>query len=97
MRLHNHIPRDPCLALQTIDVLREQLQQQSFLVQQIDKRVRDGRPVLPRVQLLRQGIERQRVLPEVIDVEDGFRVGEIEPLEIGVEPRFWGAEVGDTG
>jgi hypothetical protein len=59
--------------------------------------MRNGRSVLPRVQLLRQGVERQRVLPEVIDVEDGFCVGEIEPLEIGVEPRFWRAEVGDTG
>ena len=57
----------------------------------------DGRAVFAWIQLLGEGVERQRVLAEVVDVEDGLGVGEVEALEVGVETRLRRAKVWDAG
>lgn len=97
MRLDDLVVWHARLALQAVDVLREQLEQQALLVQQRYERVCDGRPVVARVQLLRERVEGLWVVAEVGDVEDGFGVGELQPLEVGVEARLWRAKVWYAG
>jgi hypothetical protein len=94
MRFDNHVIRYAGFALQAVDVLREELQQQTLLVQKRDERVCNCRSVFPRVQLLRQGVERLGVIAEVGYVEDGLGVGQFEAREVGVETCVFGAEVG---
>jgi hypothetical protein len=43
-----------------------------------------------------ESVEREWVFAEVVECEDGFGIWKFEPLEVGVESRLWGAEVGDT-
>lgn len=43
-----------------------------------------------------QGVKWKRIAAKVVEREDGFSVREIEPLEVGVEAGFWGAEVGNS-
>jgi hypothetical protein len=66
-------------------------------MQQRDKGMCDRRPVVPRVELLRERVEGQWVFGEVLEFEDGFGVREIEALKVGVESCVGGAEVGDAG
>lgn len=93
MCLHNQIPWHSSLALQAIDILSEQLQQQSLLVKQVYKRVCDCRSEFPRIQLLRKRVERFWLVAEVRYVEHSLGVGKIEAGEIGIQARFWRSEV----
>jgi hypothetical protein len=97
MSLHNHVSRHSRLALQAINILREQLQQQSLFVQQLDERVRYRGPEFARIKLMRECVERFRVVSEVGDIEDGFSIGEIEAREIGIEACIWRSEVWYSG
>lgn len=92
--LYNLVARHARLALETINILREQLEQQSLLMQQVCKRVRNRRPELARIQFLRECVKRLGVVAEEGNVEDGLWVGQIEPREIGIQPRVRRAEIG---
>lgn len=83
--------------LQAVDVLGEELEEQALVVQQLYKRVRDGRAVVARVEFLSECVEGLGVVAEEGDVEDGFCVGELQPREVGVEARLWGAKVWYAG
>lgn len=67
------------------------------MVQECDGGVCECGAVLSGVQLVGEGIEGVGVLPEVADVEDGFSVGEVQALQVGVETGSGRAEVGDAG
>ncbi|KAK5146947.1 Glucosamine-6-phosphate isomerase (Glucosamine-6-phosphate deaminase) (GNPDA) (GlcN6P deaminase) [Rachicladosporium monterosium] len=69
VRFHDLVVRYACFPLQAVYVLREQLQQQAFVVQQPDEGVSDRWSVLARIQLVRQGVERLGVLFEEADIE----------------------------
>jgi len=85
------------LALQAVDVLREQLQQQALFVQERDKAVCDCGSELSRIEIVGEGVEGEGILSEVGDVEHGFGVREIELCEVGIEASGRRAEVGDAG
>lgn len=89
MCLNDPIAWDACLALQAVDVLGEELEQEPLLVQQVYERVCDCRAIFAGVQLLREGVEGQRVLSEEGQLEDGLGVGQVQALEVGVQPRLW--------
>jgi hypothetical protein len=93
MCLYDLVSWDAGLALQTVDVLGEQLEEQPFLVQQTYEGMGDGRSVVAGVQLLGEGVEGQRVAAEVANVEDGLGVGEVEAREVCVQARVGGPEV----
>lgn len=84
MGLDHHVLWKPRLELQTIDVLREELQQQALVMKQFDERVRNRRPVLSWKQLLCQCVERQRILPEVAYIKHSLRVREVQAREIRI-------------
>lgn len=44
---------------------------------------------LARVELLREDVEGLGVLSEVVDVEDGLGVGQVQAREVVVEARLW--------
>ncbi|KAH9825363.1 hypothetical protein Tdes44962_MAKER10219, partial [Teratosphaeria destructans] len=72
--------------------------QQALVLQQAQEGVRGRRAVAwAWVQLPRQRVEGFRAGAEVGEVEDGFRVGEAEAREVGVEAGGRGAEVWDPG
>lgn len=75
MRLYDLVIRHSRLALQAVNVLREQFQQEPLLTQQIYEGVCDGGSELSRVQFLCKNIERERVVPKVVESEDCFGVG----------------------
>lgn len=62
MSLYDLVTRNSSCPLQTIDVLREQLQQESLVIQQTDERVSYGRPVFPRIQLMGKSVKGKRIL-----------------------------------
>lgn len=81
---------DPSLTfLQPVDVLRVHAQQQAFVMQHADEVVDVVGPVAAGIQSLRQGEEWQRVIGEVIDVEDGLRVGDVELLQVSIQACSW--------
>lgn len=84
------------LAFQTVDVLREEPEELALLVQERDKGMRDCRPVPARIQFVCEGVEGERVLAKIGNVEDGFGVGKVEARKVGVEACVWGAEVGNA-
>lgn len=49
-------------------------------------------PVASGIQSLGQGEEGQRVAGEVVDVEDGLRVGDVVSLQVGIQARSWSPE-----
>lgn len=71
-------------AIQTVDVLCEVLKQEGLLVEKCYEGVRDCWPVLPRVEFVGESVEGERVLAKVGDVEDSFRVWQIEACEVGI-------------
>lgn len=78
--------------LQAVDVLRVHAQQQAFVVEHADEVVDVVGPVASRIQSLSQGEERQRVVGEEVDVEDGLWVGNIVLLQVGIQARSWSPE-----
>lgn len=78
--------------LQPVDVLRVHAQQQALVVQHADEVVDVVGPVAPGVERLGQGEERLRVVGEVVDVEDGLRVGNVVLLQVGVQARSRSSE-----
>ena len=72
--LNNFIIRNPCLTLQTIDVLRKQLQKQSLIGQQANERMGYGRSVLPWIQFMGKHVERKGIVAEERDVENRFGI-----------------------
>jgi hypothetical protein len=72
MCLNDLLPWCSSLSFQAIDILREQFQQQPFVVQQLDEGVCYGGTVFTGVKLVSEGVERERILAEVGDVEDSF-------------------------
>lgn len=70
--------------LQAIDVLGVHAEQQAFLVQHTDKVMDVVGPVSARVQLFGQREERTRVIGEVVDIEDGFGVGNVVLFQVGI-------------
>lgn len=57
------------------------------MVEHADEVVDVVGPVASWIQSLGQGEEWQRVIGEEVDVEDGLRVGNIVPLQVGIQAR----------
>lgn len=74
MRLHDLVSRHSSLALQTINVLSEELQQQPLVVQQLYEGMRYRRPVFARIQFMCECVEGERIVAEVADIEDCLSV-----------------------
>lgn len=71
--------------LQPVDVLRVHAQQQAFVMEHADEVVDVVGPVVAGIQSLCQGEEWQWVVGEVVDVEDGLRVGDAVLLQLGIQ------------
>lgn len=84
--------RLPLTLLQPVDVLRVHAQQQAFVMEHADEVVDVVGPVAAGIQSLGQGEERQRVGGEVVDVEDGLRVGDVVSLQVGIQARSRSSE-----
>lgn len=84
--------RLPLTLLQPVDVLRVHAQQQAFVMEHADEVVDVVGPVAAGIQSLGQGEERQRVGGEVVDVEDGLRVGDVVLLQVGIQARSRSSE-----
>lgn len=69
----------------SVDVLRKYPLKEIFAVEEGDEMVRESGGEFSGPELGGEGIERERVLAEEGDIEDVFRVGEVEPGERGVE------------
>lgn len=82
----------PLTFLQPVDVLGVHPQKQPFVVKHVDKVVYVVRSVAPGIERLGQGEERLRVVGEVINVENGFRVRDVVLLQVGVKARSRGSE-----
>lgn len=52
MSFYNLVCWHPCFSVETVDVLREKLQQQTFVRKQAHKRMRDCWPVFARIKLM---------------------------------------------
>lgn len=96
MRLDEFYRGEAGLALERVDVLREAFQEELFFVQQLDEGMGQGRAEFAGQQFLGEGEERAGVFAEVIDVEDGLWVREVEAREVCVETGVWGAEIWDA-
>lgn len=72
MRLDDHLAWHSCFPLQAVDILGEQLEEQALVIQQLGKGMGDRRAVATGVKLMRESVERQRVIAEVGYVEDSF-------------------------
>src|SRR4051794_138583 len=77
MSLDDHVAWHTSLTLEAVDVLSEMLQQHALVVEQLDKRMRDGRAIATRVQFMRQGVEWLGVFPEKSNVKDSFGLGQV--------------------
>jgi hypothetical protein len=96
MCLDDILPLHSRKPLQRINILRKHTQQHPPVLQQPHKRVRQRRLVRPWIQRLCKRVKGLRVLPKILQRKDGFRVRQFERLEIGIESRPGGAEVGDA-
>jgi hypothetical protein len=96
MRLDDIVPLHPRHPLQRINILRKHTQQHPPVLQQPHKRMRQRRLVRTRIQRLRQRVKRLWVLPKVLQRKDGFGVGQLEGLEVGIQACAGGAKVGDA-
>lgn len=79
----------PLTALQAVNVLGVQAQQQALLMQHADEVVHVVGPVVARVQLLGQGEEWTRVIGEIVDIEDGLWVREVVLFQVGIQTSPW--------
>jgi hypothetical protein len=66
---------------QRVNVLRVVPEQGTVLLDALDEAVARRRLELARVDLARKLEERARVLPEVVDVEHGLRVGQVRKVD----------------
>ena len=73
MCFDDHIVRNAGLSFQAVNVLREQLQKSSFIVQQLDEAVSNRRFEFSGIKFVCKCVEGQWVVPEVGYIEDGFR------------------------
>lgn len=80
---------DSLTFLQPVDVLRVHAAQQALVMEHSDEVVHVVGPVTAGVQSLGQREERLRVVGEVVDVENGFWVRDVELLQVGIETRSW--------
>lgn len=83
---------DSLTFLQPVDVLRVHSAQQTLVVEHSDEVVYVVGPVTAGVQSLGQREERLRVVGEVVNVENGFWVRDVELLQVGIETRSWSPE-----
>ncbi|PHH84187.1 hypothetical protein CDD83_2343 [Cordyceps sp. RAO-2017] len=97
MRLDDAVGGDPRRPLQAVDVLREEHLQQAAAGQQRDEGVRHRRPEPPGIQLPRQHVEGLWVPPEVVDVEHGLGVRQVQPRQIAVQARLGRSETSRGG
>lgn len=97
VRLYQRVARYAGGALERVDILREQTQQQALLVQQSQKVVRRRRSMHAGQQLFRERVERFRILTEVVDFE--YRLGrrQVVLLQIVVQTSARRAEVRNAG
>lgn len=79
----------PLTALQAVNVLGVQAQQQALLMQHADEVVHVVGPVVAWVQLLGQGEEWTRVIGEIVDIEDGLWVREVVLFQVGIQTSPW--------
>jgi hypothetical protein len=66
MRLNNIISFNPRNPFQSINILRKTPQKNTAILQQSNKSMRKTRLKLPRIQRLRKGIKRLRILAEIL-------------------------------
>lgn len=78
--------------LQAVDVLGVHAQQQTFLVQHADEVMDVIGSMSARVQLFGQREERTRIVGEVVDIEDGFRVWNVVLFQVGIQACAWGSD-----
>lgn len=78
--------------LQSINVLGVHSQQQPFVMKHADEVVYVVGSVAARIQSLGQGEERLRVVGEVVNVENSFRVRDVVLLQVGVKTCSWSSE-----
>ena len=82
-------------SLQGVDVLGEMPEQQTLLLQQLDKVMTCGRLEGTRIEFFCQSEEWLGILLEVADIKDSCRVGQVIFLQIVVQPSSRGSEVRD--
>lgn len=70
--------------LQAVDILGVHAEQQTFLVKHADEVMDVIGSMSARVQLFGQREERTRVIREVVDIEDCFRVGNVVFFQVGI-------------
>lgn len=96
VRLDQHCVRNPGHSLQRVDVLRVVALEQSLFVQQPDEVVTVGRLEVARIQLFGQREKRFRFANEVVQFEDGRRIGKFVFAQIVVQASVGRTEVGNT-
>ena len=97
MSLYDLVVRYSSFTLQAVDVLREQLQQQSFIGQQTDEGVGYSRLVFSRIQFMCKCIEWKGVLAKKGNIEHRFRIWKFETSEVCIKPCIGGSEIWDAG
>lgn len=65
MGLDNRVSRHASLALQAINILREEFQEKAFVRQQAEEVVREGRLILSWKQFVGQGVKWKRIVAKV--------------------------------
>lgn len=85
MGFDNLVGRNAGAALEAVDVLREELAEETLMGEEGDEGVGDGGVEFAWVELAGQDVKGIGIFAEVGDVEDGFGVREVEAREVGVE------------
>jgi hypothetical protein len=96
MCLHNSVSRHTSFTLQTVDVLGEEFEQSSLLVEQADERMRHGRSVFPRIEFVSEGIEWMGISAKIRDIKHGFGVWKLQACKIGIQASIGRAKVGNA-
>jgi hypothetical protein len=74
MGFNDGLSRDTHQALETVNVLREDLQKQAPIMEKADKGMRNCRSVIAWCEFASQSIEPPRVLAKTLDIEDILRL-----------------------
>jgi hypothetical protein len=77
--------------------LRECLEQQALVVQQRNEAMGNGGAKFSRVQLASEGVEREGILAEEVQLENGLWIGEVELSQVCVKTGTWRSEVWNSG
>ena len=93
MRLDDQLGGDAGLALQTVDILGEEVKEEALGCEQSDEDVGDGGVELSGVELLGEHVEGFGPLTKVADVKDGFGIWQVEASKVGVETSVGGAKI----